>query len=332
MPASVSTGRDLDEIAAQSDRVWGPHGEIPQNKRATGTNSAAAREIGSPETPLASGRPRNQSGEVRTTRSAAPRAAGKRGADADGLEELLARLDVHPGRLPRAQAVELATLVDAAPSGDDWLHEIKFDGYRMICRVANGKARFISRNGNDWTRKLPELAQAAGELSVKQAILDGEVVSLKDNGTTSFHDLQNAFQAGRTDQLVYYVFDILHLDGRDLTAVPLTTRKAILQRAIFGTSHRSIRYSDYLEGTGEEIIHHACRLHLEGIVSKPGFRVPARPRPRLAEGEVPETRGVCHWRLYQARWPPRPFWCLVAGVLRPWPEADLCRPRWHGFQ
>ena len=110
--------------------------------------------------------------------------------------------------LPKKQTVELATLVDAAPAGDDWLHEIKFDGYRMLCRVENGKARFISRNGLDWTAKLPELAKAAGGLAVEQAMLDGEVVTLKPDGTTSFQDLQNAFEAGRTSDscITYSIF------------------------------------------------------------------------------------------------------------------------------
>ncbi len=93
------------------------------------------------------------------------------------------------------QEVELATLVEAAPSGEEWLHEIKFDGYRMLCRVEKGKARFISRNGHDWTAKFPELAQAAAGLAVEQAMLDGEVVALNSDGTTSFQSLQNVFQA-----------------------------------------------------------------------------------------------------------------------------------------
>ena len=172
-------------------------------------------------------------------------------------------------RLPKSQAVELATLVDAAPPGDDWLHEIKFDGYRMLCRVDNGKARFISRNGHDWTKKLPELAQAAGGLAVEQAMLDGEVVSLKPDGTTSFQSLQNVFQAGRTSELVYYVFDILHLDGHDVTGRSARGAQGDSETRCF-RKVLMIRYaySDRSQGTGREIIEKACHLHLEGIVSK----------------------------------------------------------------
>ena len=268
MPLSVTTGRDLDEIAAQSDRVWGPAGEIPQKQRTTARKSAAAQKSAHQKHgPHKIGVAAKRRSEA-VDESSHAKASSKPKADKAALEQLLLHPSVRRARPPKAQLVELATLVDAAPPGDDWLHEIKFDGYRMVCHVANGKARFISRNGNDWTHKLPELTQAAGGLEVKQAMLDGEVVSLKDDGTTSFQDLQNAFQAGRTDELVYYVFDILHLDGRDVTAVPLETRKEILKLAISKDSHNSIRYSDYLKGTGEEIIDQACHLHLEGIISK----------------------------------------------------------------
>ena len=134
--------------------------------------------------------------------------------------------------------------------------------------VDKGKARFISRNGRDWTVKFPELAEAAGGLAVKQAMLDGEVVSLKGDGTTSFQALQNVFQTGRTSELVYYVFDILLVNGCDVTGVPLEVRRDILKHVLPGDPHGSIRYSDSIQGSGWEVIDHACRLHLEGIVSK----------------------------------------------------------------
>ena len=210
MPLSVTTGRDLDEIAAQSDRVWGPGGEVAQDgarqpARSEGAESARGTRRTSPV----------RRATARRTSAKATRRANGRGKPSGehaSLQELLEHPGVRRARLPKSQCVELATLVDAAPPGDDWLHEIKFDGYRMLCRVDNGKARFISRNGHDWTEKFPELAEAAGGLAVKQAMLDGEVVSLKPDGTTSFQALQNVFQAGRTSELVYYVFDILHLE------------------------------------------------------------------------------------------------------------------------
>jgi bifunctional non-homologous end joining protein LigD len=269
LPLSVTTGRDLDEIAAQSDRVWGPSGEVPQNGRKTARTPATARKSNRPK------RGPNQvsdrgAADRRTAVKAIKASNGthKSHVDHSPLRELLAHAGVRRSRLPKSQAVELATLVDTAPPGDDWLHEIKFDGYRMICRLDKGKARFISRNGHDWTERLPELALAAGDLAVDKAMLDGEVVALNADGTTSFQSLQNVFQTGRTGDLVYYVFDILHLDGRDITGVPLEVRKEILKLVIAETAHKSIRFSDHLQGTGREIIDQACHLHLEGIISK----------------------------------------------------------------
>ncbi len=187
--------------------------------------------------------------------------------DRSSLRELLKRYGARPARLPKKLAVELATLVDAVPAGDEWVHEIKFDGYRMLCRVARDEARFISRNGRDWSARFPEMAETASDLNVDQAVLDGEVVALGPEGTTSFEALQQVFQAGRTSELIYYVFDVLHLNGHDLTGVPIELRKDVLQRVI-QSAHPSIRYSDFIRGSGREVIEQACRLHLEGVVSK----------------------------------------------------------------
>jgi bifunctional non-homologous end joining protein LigD len=269
MPLSVTTGRNLDEIAEQSDRVWGPSGEVAQNGRKPGRKAANSVKTAR--------RTRNRESASKGAATEGRRAAeelvaangrGKHNGSRLSLQELLDHPGVRRARLPKSQMVELATLVDAAPPGDDWLHEIKFDGYRMLCRLDKGKARFISRNGRDWTERFPELADAAGGLAVNQAILDGEVVSLNADGTTSFQSLQNVFQTGRTSELAYYVFDILHVDGHDLTNAPLEARKEILQLVVPEGSHDSIRYSDSIQGSGQEVIDQACHLHLEGIVSK----------------------------------------------------------------
>ncbi len=268
MPLSVATGRDLDEIAAQSDRVWGPGGEVPKNNHKTARKRAIART--SPGVKRGHQRASDRAatnGRKAVKATGKPNRRVKTNAGHSSLQTLLEHPSVRRAGLPKSPKVELATLVDAAPVGDDWLHEIKFDGYRMLCRVARGKARFTSRNGRDWTDRFPELAEAAARLPVKQAILDGEVVSLQSDGTTSFQSLQNVFQTGRTSELVYYVFDILHVNGHDLTGAPLEVRKNILRVATSG-KHESIRYSDAIQGSGREIIDKACHLHLEGIVSK----------------------------------------------------------------
>jgi bifunctional non-homologous end joining protein LigD len=169
--------------------------------------------------------------------------------------------------LPNRIDVELATLVKAPPEGDDWFHEIKFDGYRMICRLDHGDVEFLTRNHKDWTGRLKSLAEAAAELPAATAILDGEVVVLRKDGVTDFQDLQNAFREGAADRLVYYVFDLLHLDGHDLTGEPLEQRKAKLAELVKDPG-KSIRFSEHVAGNGPAFFARGCKMHLEGVISK----------------------------------------------------------------
>ena len=131
-------------------------------------------------------------------------------------------------RQPDWIAPQLATLVDRMPTDDHWLHEIKFDGYRLLCRVKNGDVRLFTRNGNDWTPKLSAQAEAVARLGLKEAWLDGEAVVLTDQGRSSFQALQNAFDSRFTGTIVYCVFDLLYLNGYDLRAAPLIERKRLL--------------------------------------------------------------------------------------------------------
>lgn len=164
---------------------------------------------------------------------------------------------------------QLARLVKQPPEGDDWLHEMKYDGYRIGCRIVDGETRLISRNGNDWTDAFPEIVDAAGGLGVRSALLDGEVAIVLPDGRTSFQALQNAIKGGSRRALVYFVFDLLHVSGETLTARPLIERKTELRRLLGGTSSKDrIRYSDHVHGRGRELFEHACRLNAEGIVSK----------------------------------------------------------------
>ena len=166
-------------------------------------------------------------------------------------------------------APQLATLVERAPVGDEWVHELKYDGYRMLCRVKDGAATFHTRNGNDWTSKLHRLAAAAADLPVKTAWLDGEVVALLPDGRVSFQTLQNAFDARSDSNLVYYLFDLLYLDGYDLRPVPLIERKRLLA-SLLKTSGSSalIRYSDHIAGQGDVAFAEACRNGMEGLIAK----------------------------------------------------------------
>lgn len=162
---------------------------------------------------------------------------------------------------------QLATLVTSPPSGDEWLHEIKFDGYRIGCHVRRGRATLTSRNGNDWTAAFSEIATAAAKLRVRDALLDGEIAMVLPDGRTSFQALQNA-GAGSRGSLVYFVFDLLRLDGHNLETLPLEERKARLRAAIGRRKTGRIRYADHVAGRGDEFFEQACRLGLEGIVSK----------------------------------------------------------------
>jgi bifunctional non-homologous end joining protein LigD len=170
--------------------------------------------------------------------------------------------------LPGFVAPQLATLVTTPPAGDEWLHEMKFDGYRILGRVSGGRATLWSRNANDWTTRFPEIAAAVGSLPARDVLLDGEIAVLLPNGTTSFQALQKALSGGDQGRLVYFVFDLLHLDRQDLTGSTLETRKAALQKLLPSRRDGPIRYSTHVVGRGDAFFKEACRRALEGIVSK----------------------------------------------------------------
>ncbi|RPH78508.1 MAG: DNA ligase D, partial [Nitrospiraceae bacterium] len=173
-------------------------------------------------------------------------------------------------RKPQENSIrpQLATLADEAPVGEEWVHELKYDGYRILCRVKNGSAKLVTRNDHDWTAKLYGIAKAAAALPVKNAWLDGEVVALMPDGTISFQGLQNAFDTGSETNLVYYVFDLLYLDGYDLRQVTLLDRKRSLAAMMPSGASALIRYSDHIKGQGEVVFSEACRKGMEGIISK----------------------------------------------------------------
>jgi bifunctional non-homologous end joining protein LigD len=177
------------------------------------------------------------------------------------------------GSVPGSVAPQLATLSERAPQGNSWLHEIKFDGYRLMARLKKGRVKLITRNGKDWTRRFPELAARLAQLPVQDALLDGEVASFEQDGSTSFRKLQDsvgsATRPGRTDQLVYQVFDLLQLNDYDLRRTPLVIRKNALAQLLKTLNAGAlVRYSDHIVGQGPEFHSHACELGLEGIISK----------------------------------------------------------------
>lgn len=170
---------------------------------------------------------------------------------------------------PEWIAPQLATLVDDVPEGDCWIHELKYDGYRMLCRIDRGAAQLFSRNGKEWTKKLPEQALAASRLAVENAWLDGELVAMDREGTMSFQALQNAFDHRSDSRLIYYVFDLLFLDGKDLRSRPLSKRKRQLAALLDGLPETGpLRYSDHIVGQGRLVFETACRRGLEGLIAK----------------------------------------------------------------
>jgi len=155
------------------------------------------------------------------------------------------------------------------PSGDDWLHEQKYDGYRLGCLIDGGEVRLISRRGNDWTAQFPEVVAAAKKLPVKRALLDGEVAIVTADGRTSFQELQRSFDGGPRRGLTWFVFDLIHLDGEDVGRRPLEERKAVLRALLERTkTDGRIQYADHLVGGGSAMHKHACELGMEGVVSK----------------------------------------------------------------
>ena len=172
--------------------------------------------------------------------------------------------------MPRAFDVSLATPDTQAPADNNWLHEIKFDGYRILAFCKNGSVRLMSRNGKDWTSRFSETAALLKNLAA-DAILDGEIVALASDGTTSFRFLQEALSAKDTRGLIYQAFDIVHLNGYDLTQVPLTERKqalADLLAASAFTGRAGVRYTEHVAEQGPAFAELACRLGLEGIICK----------------------------------------------------------------
>jgi bifunctional non-homologous end joining protein LigD len=168
------------------------------------------------------------------------------------------------GKVPVFQEPQLCTLVDSVPSGNQWLHEVKYDGYRALIAVAKGKATVFTRSGLDWTEKFQAIADAVAKLPVKTALLDGEIVAFKD-GKPDFSTLKNAISSG--GEMTFFAFDLLQLDGEDLTGLANIARKERLQPLIDGKDAR-VQYSEHIIGQGEQLFETMCREGYEGVVSK----------------------------------------------------------------
>lgn len=170
--------------------------------------------------------------------------------------------------MPTAILPQLATLTDKPPTDDEWLHEFKYDGYRLLIFKINNKVKIFTRNQNDWTGKFKSLIESIKKLPVKNLILDGEVVVLDKNQLPNFQLLQNSLKNNQTQEHVFYAFDVLYYDQYNLMKLPLIERKNILSSLLSSNSYKNLFYSDHILGSGKAIFSKACKLSWEGIVSK----------------------------------------------------------------
>ncbi|HEY9359159.1 MAG TPA: DNA ligase D [Xanthobacteraceae bacterium] len=258
-PLSVVSGRSIPEIAEGKGRkrVWHSNRSVKENVKAGATKGHAVL-------PRA-GAPKSSQQRARTPRDRDGAKKGSKGS-AGKSKDKDRRLGDAP--LPDFVPPSLATLHSTAPSSPGWAHEIKYDGYRMQARLDRRKVRLLTRKGLDWTEKFPNVAAAVAKLPARTALIDGEVVVEDEDGASSFSALQAALKQGERERFIYYVFDLLHLDGRDQTGLPMAERKAELARLLPTAESGPVIYSEHFEGDGQAVLRTACLWRLEGIVSK----------------------------------------------------------------
>jgi bifunctional non-homologous end joining protein LigD len=170
-------------------------------------------------------------------------------------------------KLPDTLKPELATLVEKAPDGP-WSYEVKFDGYRIMARIDHDEVRLFTRNGHDWTHKLPEQAKALAGMGLESAWLDGEMVVADEQGVPDFQALQNAFEAGRSAGILYYLFDMPYLNGVDLREVPVEERRAALATVLNASKNPLLRFSDAFGEDPQALLNSACQMRMEGLIGK----------------------------------------------------------------
>ncbi|WP_313618027.1 DNA ligase D [Agrobacterium sp.] len=230
-PKSAKSGRSIEAVAEDPDAVWETNAKVTRDK-------------------------------TTVRRKSSPSIKASRDTEwPTGAREARMRGFVQPA---------LATLKPKPPAGDGWLHEIKFDGYRLQAHIRNGQVTLLTRSGLDWSDRFgTRLSKALADLPVSSAIIDGEIVVERDNGASDFSALQSDLSEGHSDRFVYYAFDMIYLDGHNLVDAALIDRKILLENLIRNQKDGSVlRYSAHFGESGELVLSHACRLSLEGVVSK----------------------------------------------------------------
>ncbi len=246
---SVASGRTMDQIAAGKGKAPKPFMTARSGSKSGVVKADAVWHSN-----------RGDAAEARASKAKNTKAAPSAASKSNGKKV---------AGMPDFVAPELCTLVDRPPSSEGWCHEIKFDGYRVQLRIEDGDARLKTRKGLDWTEKFGAIAKEASALP--DALIDGEIVALDHNGAPDFSSLQAALSDGKTDSLIFYAFDLLFADGMDIRSLPLAERKAQLRKLLelrAKSKSRQIRYVEHFESGGDAILQSACKLSLEGIVSK----------------------------------------------------------------
>ncbi|MFO7963019.1 MAG: DNA ligase D [Desulfobacterales bacterium] len=224
---SAVSGRSMDEIARDRDRVW-------SSSEATGPSASTSS---------------NPSEELPTDIASLP--------------------GIRRQAFPRKAAPQLATLVKSVPENDDWLHEVKYDGYRILAFKTNSGVRLLTRNEKDWTHRFPLLEKEIAALPFEDFLMDGEIVVMRSDGRTDFQALQNMLKGISTGRMVYFAFDLIYFMGYDLSRTPLIHRKELLRSIVDSVPSKDVlRFSEHIRGRGGAVYQEACRHKLEGIVSK----------------------------------------------------------------
>jgi bifunctional non-homologous end joining protein LigD len=250
-PLSAVTGRTMDEIATGPKKEW--RSNRAKTKKPKTLSSKAAKKATAARKPA-------RAAAINLMRRS-ERLTPAEGSPVVGSPRHTA--------LPAFVAPSLATLSDKAPDSEGWVHEIKFDGYRIQARLDHGKVKLLTRKGLDWAKKFPTIAAAVAKLPAKNALIDGEIVVEGPDGLSSFSLLQQDLKASRHDRMAYYAFDLIHLDGADLKPLPLGSRKEALAKLLKHEAVRGpLRLSESLTEAGTTLLRHACKMGLEGIVSK----------------------------------------------------------------
>jgi bifunctional non-homologous end joining protein LigD len=253
---SVASGRAMEQIAARKGR--GPKPFLLDTRKIARPNAMWNSKGASSEDPVAS-----RSSAAKTERHKPTRTAAKSARHSKSSARK------HAAPMPQFIEPELCKLVERPPVGSDWGHEVKFDGYRMQLRIEDGAAVLRTRKGLDWSERFPEIIAAAARLP--DCIIDGEIAALDANGAPDFAALQAALSDGETRDLVFFAFDLLHAQGEDLRKRTLSERKRLLN-TLLAKQPRAvtsvIRYVDHIETAGDAVLQSACRMNLEGIISK----------------------------------------------------------------